>query len=309
MVQDGIDGKFEAGDTWPVGSIQLSAPQTAVDIFRSYFTIPGWPEMTGLGEREELVGFWLDLFIKWEESDYKGMILENAMLRRPGLGAFLELYKHKNVSIVKGQLIGPATLTWALKRHEYPVINREKINEFVLRCFRIQGRLLERACLTTIVSLDEPAAFMVKFAEMMWEDFFNALKDNPNTTLAALHTCGLPKPEWLKLPWKVVHFDAEELVKEVYSNHKIWQESLDGYFKNGGWLACGMVPAGPIDVAEEDIFRLYDDVMDISGPLMRQRMLFSTSCGIGLDDPKAIESRLRLLRRVQTNFRAQEALL
>jgi hypothetical protein len=293
-----FDG-FSTGDIWPVGSLFLRNSHEAVRFTQHYFSVPHWPELVGLGEGEELIGFWLDLFLKWVELDENGRTIEEALLKRPGLSAFLEANEGKRVLVAKGQMIGPATLIWALKRRQYPVIDRLQIIDFLTRAFRIQGRLLERVGERTIVSLDEPIAFLAPYANVVWEEFFQSLSRFENETGVALHSCGTPDWSWLELPWKVVHFDVVEWNQKLSVCSPEERKLYEDFFERGSWLAIGVVPGGPIEPDEEHLDGLFKEFVNLHAPVPLENVMISTSCGIGIKDYKQLEDRMRLVERFQ----------
>ena len=266
-------------------------------IFR-YFDIPCWPEMTGMGGSEELVGFWLPLYQRWEVNQ-DSQLIEEAIASRPGMLAAEKFLKGKQTFLLKGQMIGPVTLLLALKREKALVIDREKIFEFIFQSFVCQGVYLGRFAKKIIISLDEPCAFMDVNSARIWADFFARFSFQEQFGIA-LHSCGELNLEMLNFPWHVIHVDLQEL-RDAIDREPAWLPALEAFAERGSWLAIGAVQSsllGSLVVEKDHLGGLCEQVFEVIKPGKLHRILFSTSCGIGAMSLETTKSKLAELEEL-----------
>ena len=271
--------QFEFGDTWPVGSFRLKKTKDLLPEIISHFDVPGWPELTALGTEEELVGFWLPMYEDWEEHNHKEDWFEEKLLQRPGMKAFLDHLQGSPLSICKGQMIGPVTLIWALKKNDFPVIDRFRIGEFLKTAFRVQAQLCSKVSHNVIISLDEPCAFMNPMSLIIWEEFFSHLSSDSSYGVA-MHSCGAVNPDWLKLNWDVIHVDFEEFLQSYQKQPMAWQKAIQEFFDKDKWLALGVVRSNPL-MQEENMEDVLKEVISLFKSTKEPKLLLSTSCGMG----------------------------
>jgi hypothetical protein len=293
------DEHFNLGDTWPVGSFRLTEAGPVVDKLISDFDIPCWPELTGLGSSEELVGFWVKLFEEWDHRP-SSEIIEAALAHRPGIAEVLSRFKEQPLPLLKGQMIGPSTLIWALKQVEYPIIDRNKVLEFIYQSYVRQAYLLAHVSYKVIISLDEPCASMDSTVHLLWREFFSRPKLEHQFGIA-LHSCGVPRPEWLEFPWDVVHFDIEKLSGEMDREPEVWQTAFNDFFARGSWLAVGTVCSTTSAEDSESwnnlsqVRRLFHD---------DKRLLLSTTCGLDARTSASLNDKLQLMSEVSQKFQS-----
>lgn len=292
---------FQAGDTWPVGSFAVREAPSLIPSIVENFDVPCWPELTGLGPPEELVGFWMPLFQAWERENCAIDLIEMAVKERPGLSAFLRAFSGQQLPIVKGQMIGPMTLMWALKRIRYPLIDRDRVLSFISQAFLVQGDLLAKVSHHVIISLDEPCAFMEATSERVWRELWEQNKFDPQIGMA-LHSCGTLKKSWFELPWNVVHVDFGELAAGFGQDEAGWEETLRAFFASGGWLALGLLSSSPLAATLQDPRELLAEVRAMFKNIGLNQILISTSCGIGDTSLPDVKNRLQQLSGLSHTF-------
>ena len=291
---------FQAGDTWPVGSFCLTDCRQLLPLIIECFDVPCWPELTGIGTAEELLGFWVPLYQKWEQENQSGLIIETALKNRPGMSAFLKTYSGKPLPLVKGQLLGPVSLMAALKKKQFPFIDRDKILQFIGQSVLVQSDLLSKISQNRIICLDEPWAFTDVMAHRVWQELWDVVKFDPQIGLA-LHSCGPVKSTWFELPWHVVHVDFQELATGLAADARVWESTLEAFFKRGSWLAIGVLSSSPIAPAP-DIAELMAEVKSVLKGASLNQILISTSCGVGDMNITSTKSRLQQLCKTAEAF-------
>ena len=294
---------FQCGDTWPVGSFCLTSAEEVSSLIPQYFDIPCWPELTGLGEAEEMVGFWGEVFKLWDQNGLKSDRMTDLLRSRPGIEHWLKVYSAHPLPLLKGQMIGPVTLIWALKKQEYPVVDRRRVLQFTYEALQCQADLLGSIASNVILSLDEPCAFLDPLAQKIWKEFFEMPLDRESFGLA-MHSCGAPQPEWLELPWQVVHFDIHELVTVMNGAPKAWEKAWNGFFERGHWFAAGLVNGSQLALSESSAGQALDELEQAFFDLKLEQVLLSTTCGLALQDLAGTEGKLKELEALAQKFTA-----
>lgn len=286
---------FQFADTWPVGSFRLKTSKDLPQDMVSSFDVPCWPELTGAGESEELVGFWLPLYLEWEKSSCDEVI-EKALKNRPGLKLFSEQFSSQPLPLLKGQMIGPLTLVWALKKNNHPMIDRQRVFEFIWSAFRAQGYLLARLANKVIISFDEPCAFLESMRNLLWEDFFR-LKPSDQAFGIALHSCGPVDHEVLNFQWNVVHFDYDEFQASYRADEEKWKQKIQNFFENNQWLALGIVRSSVL-AEKTQVESLARELEEWLEKFSQPKVLLSSSCGFGDSDWKSIKEKIDSISQV-----------
>lgn len=301
MQRFSADDNFNCGDTWPVGSFRLSEAETPglIDEIIRQFDIPCWPELTGQGPGEELVGFWLKLYTEWQEGASLS-IIDEGLSRRPGFSAIERQYTSQPLPLVKGQVIGPSTLMWALKKMEHPVIDRRQVLEFIHQSFLRQAYLLSKISYKVIISLDEPCAHLDSTVVYLWSEFFEKLQSENQVGLA-LHCCGRPSHDWLSLSWDVVHFDMSLLAKEMHQSKPEWSSAWKKYFSRGSWFAAGVVSSKTLDEQDSSVDNL-ESLEELFAGIGYERILMSTTCGLDARTMASLRAKLNVLTLSSQNF-------
>jgi len=289
---------FNFADSWPVGSFRLKPHEGILEAIFHHFDVPCWPELTGLGEVEELIGFWVSLFQAWELAEDPSLI-EDRLQARPGIKALAKEMTGKPCHILKGQMIGPATLMWALKQQNALVIDREKILKFVHQAFVSQNFLLRKYAKSVIVSLDEPCAFFDRNAWRVWDELFERFSFEENFGIA-LHSCGEVSSEIFDLPWNVVHVDFRELL-EAMERHPQLVDRMSKFQERGGWLAIGAISSSLLSFVEEQegLATMCSEFVHRSGI---KNILVSTSCGMAETDLSATTEKLKALEQLSKHL-------
>lgn len=299
------ESPFFAGDLWPVGSFGWRDSRALIPVIFKSFDIPCWPELTSLGPREELIGFWKELFLLWQK-DPSPERLTQTLLARPGIQAlneFLHTQAQPLLPILKGQMIGPSTLLWSLKSEA--VAHQDEILSFLAQAFKVQADFLNRLSKVVIISLDEPCAFLMSETLRYWEELLSKIRyGQDHNAMIALHSCGTPQPTWLDLEWDVVHLDYFELSQAMNSKPDPWTAKWGKYFGEKRWLALGMISSSPMTIfdSERDIL---SELREMIPPLIPQQMLLSTSCGLAQRTENDLQPILNRLTQLQTEFQRE----
>ncbi len=291
-----INDKLEPGMIWAVGSFKSQKVEDIQELL-SVFDFDFWPEMTGLGEKEELIGFWLHLFDIWCKSDFDKNTISKQIKSRIGFEWFL---KNKSDKPTKTQIIGPATLLWALKKEKYPFIIESDIFEFLLLSITEMNEL--NGTKFDFISIDEPCAFLEKKTEVLWKSMLVQFKNEDLGESLCLHSCGTPKPSWLDFSFKVVHLSLGELGDSLISERAFWNEKFESMKEKNQWLALGVVPSGPLPIDKQVVIEDFEDFLYLVPTHVKNRLLISTSCGIGLEHSDELQERLAILTEIQERF-------
>ncbi len=281
---------YQFGDTWPVGGFTVKNPQRLNDIILRNFDVPCWPELYGDHDGETLMGFWVPLYQRWLDPTRSKTHFSEELSERPGIKELKKEIKGRPLQILKGQMIGPATLKWALLKHKLPMADDQHIVKFTAEAFVAQIQALSELALNVVISLDEPSAFLVPECMQLWKDFFHAI-DMYRPFGVALHSCGDIAPQWLALPWQVVHFDAAEVLDAWEKEPVVWAEAWRTYFERGSWLASGLLSSSRIAVEPINDISVIDFFEKIL-PISNNQILFSTTCGIDAPTETDLEQRL-----------------
>ncbi|MDZ4661197.1 MAG: hypothetical protein SGJ18_06205 [Pseudomonadota bacterium] len=282
---------YQFGDTWSAGGFTLIDPSPIGKIILENFDIPSWPELYGQDDSETLLGFWVPLYQRWLDPTRSKVFFHEELNERPGIKLIKEQYKNRPVQVIKGQMIGPATLKWALLKHKLAMGNDEQIIKFISEAYVAQIQILSEVALSVVIALDEPAAFLVPECQELWKEFFHAI-DMYKPFGVALHTCGGLVPHWLALPWQVVHFDVAEVIDHFEREPIVWAEAWQKYFTRGSWLAAGLIAANrmPLEPINEGLVK---DFFEKFLPISNNQILFSTTCGIDCQTEAELNERLK----------------
>lgn len=261
------------------------------DIILENFDVPSWPELYGPDESETLLGFWVPLYHRWLDPTKSKVFFHEELNERAGIKIFKNLYKERPLQLLKGQMIGPATLKWALLKNKLALGNDEKIVQFISEAFVAQTQILSEVALNVVISIDEPSAFLMPECFKLWQEFFVAI-DMYKPFGIALHTCGGINSRWLELPWQIVNFDATEVLESFEQEPKVWASAWQKYFARGSWLAVGLVAANRIAV-EPVNESLVKDFFENFLPIANNQILFSTTCGIDCQTEAELRDRLK----------------
>ncbi len=281
---------YHFGDTWAAGSFTYNDPRDLVDTIISSFDIPCWPELLALGPQESLTGYWLPLYHKWLENSGKGIDFYQQLNERPGIKLMRDVFSGRPLPILKGQMIGPATLKWSLISNKLPLGSDELLVQFVGEAMIAQIQALSRFASNVVITLDEPSAYFVPEAKDLWQKVFLQI-DKYRPYGVALHCCGSLKVEWLELPWQVVHFDAAEILEGFEEKPHDWIKAWKEYFSRGSWLAAGLISANSLPLDPIDPI-LVTDFFEMFLSMANNQILFAATCGLDCPSKDTLKKRL-----------------
>ncbi len=281
---------YNFGDTWCSGGFTLQELGNITDIILTNFDVPAWPELLCFGEKETLPGFWMDLYQQWLTPSTRRIQLDTAIADRPGVKLFHNRFVGSPLNLVKGQMIGPATLKWCLQKNKRAIGSDDQLVNFIVEAAIAQIQVLSKFSWNIVLCFDEPAAIFAADAETLWQDVMVSL-DKYRPYGLALHSCGGFKPSWLEWPWQVVHLDINECVNYSTKNPKEWQAAIEKYFGRGSWMAAGVLSASALALEPYDPM-LLNDFFDSIKSVANNQILFSSTCGIDCKTEAALVQRL-----------------
>lgn len=292
-MEKGIDRRatgYHFGDTWCSGGFTLGELGNITDIILSNYDVPAWPELLCFGESETLDGFWTKLYYRWLNPEGLRVQLDEEISKRPGIKLFHNRFSGSPLNLIKGQMIGPATLKWCLQKKKMNIGSDDHIVNFIVESAIAQIQILSKFSWNIVLTFDEPSAGFIAEAESLWQDVMVSL-DKYRPYGIALHSCGVIKPQWLEWPWQVVHFDVNECVNYSAKHPKEWRDSFEKYFGRGSWLAAGVLSSSSLALESFDPLLLNDFFDTIKG-ISNNQIMFSSTCGIDCKSEGALLQRL-----------------
>lgn len=291
-------GGYHFGDTWCSGGFTLGELGNITNIILQNYDVPAWPELLCFGEKETLDGFWTDLYSRWLISTGSGrrVQLDIEIGKRPGIKLFHNRFSGSPLNLIKGQMIGPATLKWCLQKKKMSVGSDDHLVNFIVESAIAQIQVLSKFAWNVVLCFDEPSASFVPEAETVWQDVMVSL-DKYRPHGIALHSCGGFKVQWLEWPWQVVHFDVNECVNFSAKHPKEWREAFEKYFSRGSWLAAGILSSSALAIEAFDPL-LLNDFFDTVKGISNNQIMFSSTCGIDCKSEGALIQRLGEFGRV-----------
>lgn len=281
---------YNFGDTWCSGGFTLQEHGNISNIILQNFDVPAWPELLSLGEKETLNGFWLNLYQDWLRPVSPKIQLDTALANRPGIKLFHQRFVGSPLNLMKGQMIGPATLKWCLQKNKMSVGSDDQLVNFIVEAAIAQIQVLSKFAWNIVLCFDEPAAIFTAEAETLWQDVMVSL-DKYRPYGLALHSCGGFSPQWLEWPWQVVHLDVNECVNFSSKYPKEWQSAFEKYFARGSWLVAGILSSSALALEPFDPM-LLNDFLDTVKGISSNQLMFSSTCGIDCKTEAALSQRL-----------------
>lgn len=302
-MKSGVETKqfsFEPFDLWPSGSFKVGEVKELIDLMIEHYDILCPPELVCMTQ-EELIPNWTQAYYDWENSNV-AVQAGGHLVNRPGYKEFQKRFSKKGLPLVKGQMIGPATLIWALEKKRGP-LDPNNIIEFIVEAFEFQFNQLMEVGKQVIICLDEPCAFLRNDTLWLWEETLDILRFRQyHDAGIGLHCCGVPHHSWLKFNWNIVHFDMIELSSAMRNDFDVWLNEFKTYFSSGGWLAAGIFSSSLLkNNFKEDILlsQWVIELMDLLKHLSTRQILISTSCGSGSLTLEELKKEMGHLNEIQ----------
>ena len=297
-----------------VGSTHHRDPQAAVgDVLRLYARMPFWPQLPHRSEEERIlpqVGLdlpgaaWDGKTLRWSGEMSAGA-LENASAPPPeraaGLAALLAALtarpEAERPPLVKGQLVGPLTLSMVLRDAQGRAPHNDDatmrwLGRFVGRAGAAQARLLRAAAPGVLVVLDEPglASLGEPRLPLAWRTATEVLREalapiQATGALAGVHSCApLDWTRALAARPHLIHFDGREAQLPHLLQHR---SALREHVARGGFLGWGLWPTDAPDTpwdpraVQSDLARAAREIafVDASMGTVFKRSFLSGVCG------------------------------
>jgi hypothetical protein len=231
-----------------------------------------------------------------------------------GLYAFLEQYGTKKLPIAKGQLTGPFTFGLGLNDNEKKAVwFDEQYRDVVVNGLKMkalwQVRELKKIAEKVIIFFDEPilsALGTPAYISIQDEDVISVLNElaeslHETGALVGVHCCG--NMDWgllTKTELDIIAFDAYFYGDKL----ALYPDEINAFLKRGGHLAWGIVPTGQVEklrnetreTQKQKIAELKDLFIqkNMDKELVRKRILFTPSCGMGSGSLNENDSELVL---------------
>ena len=261
----------------------------------------------------ELVKFY-DRFLN-EDLNYFSISNEYA----PGLYKLLDLISGRtktNGRFIKGQIVGPVTLTSSIKDHNnMPVINNPDLVEATVKGLSVkalwQVKKLAESSKKTILFLDEPALSSVGSAfssvqrdraVMILKEVIDFLKEKSDA-LVGVHCCG--NTDWsmiIEVNPDIINFDAFEYL----DNFLLYRADILRFMDHGGALAWGIVPTATLGGNEsvETLFAILAKGLKrlaqwgLDPEMLARKSILTPACGMGSMSSELAAKGLDLLCRL-----------
>ncbi len=304
-----------------IGSTRHTDAATAVtEVLEDYWRLPFWPQLPNRMPEELMIpqtglslpgASWDGELLTWS-GEISDTDLANAALpprnRAAGLYELLErlpdVPNERKSSVVKGQIIGPVTLSrWSRDRsgrspHEDPE-SLQRLGAWLGAAAAQQAQAFQRLGYQAIILFDEPELASVgePTIPLPWREVTPVLRAAIEPVqrvgaLAGFHCCA--SPNWTRIldsrP-NLIHFDAREgHVEDVIEHHRAVREHV----ARGGYLGWGLWPTdgiGPLPFDSRDMqYFLANKARDLSfvdasvGLIFKRSMLTGVCGGAGLDE-------------------------
>ena len=235
-----------------------------------------------------------------------------------GLHAFLERQAGRDLPAAKGHMTGPLTFGLSLNDQTgKPVWWDPQYRDLVVKGLGLKGlwqvRQLQRCARRVLLFFDEPLLSALGTAAYIGigdEDVVDVLNEvtEPARSAGALtgaHCCAnMDGPLLMRTRLDILAFDAYGFGDRV----ALYAQEAEAFLRRGGYLAWGIVPTIDPALAEREtadsLRRRRDGLISqftakgADESLLRARILYTPSCGMGTLEPRAAENVLRLLREL-----------
>ena len=304
-----------------IGSTRhTDAAEAVSEVLADYWRLPFWPQLPNRAPEEQMIpqtglslpgASWDGDVLSWS-GEISDTDLADAALpprdRAAGLYELLErlpnLADERKPNVVKGQIIGPMTLSrWSRDvngraPHE-ELKSLERLATWLGAAAAQQALAFQRLGYQAIILFDEPELASVgePAIPLPWREVVPVLRAAIEPVqrvgaLAGIHCCA--SPNWTRIldsrP-NLIHFDAREgHVEDVIEHHRAVREHV----ARGGYLGWGLWPTDgigrlPFDSKEMQYF-LANKARDLSfvdasvGLIFKRSMLTGVCGGAGLDE-------------------------
>jgi hypothetical protein len=328
--------QLPAGAVTSVGSLPMTEPAEAVDLLATRCsTLPAWPQMPRRAPAENMIAqVLLRMGARLEPSpngwsyrvrdgamdDLLGMLHEAPARLANGSAVGFEPFREAFAAgrfpeavAVKGQMVGPATLSMCLLRGsadrpfaDHPALV-DALGSYLARLAAWQVHRLREVSggRPVVLSLDEPAVGCramprdrgSRFAQL---DAVNRVLDAIREAggIPALHCCGEGAGNVLdELTPDVFSLDACRYLAPL-----VRSGAAERYLHRGGRFAFGLVPTvdRPSQLNPRTMFMqwLHAAIQLEQIPQLARRSMVTATCGLGLLEPDSAAEALRAAGRI-----------
>jgi len=208
-----------------------------------------------------------------------------------GFYSFKDAITHRKLSCVKGQVVGPITLSMMLTDQEKkPIVFNPEffgIVDSFLGC-KAQWQINElraAGAAEVTIFIDEPYLVAIgtnQFASIERSEIIKKINTvvsliHEAGALAGIHCCG--NTDWgicLATDIDILSFDAFEFLDSLF----IYKNELQQFVARGGVLACGIVP-NKQDYPLENYLETAVEALHAHPLLLKNGVLITPSCGCG----------------------------
>jgi methionine synthase II (cobalamin-independent) len=335
-----------------VGSLPHTDEQAAFRlVLENYPFIPFWPQLPNRSFLEGMVvqyseGFpslkwdergqtvWIDtsrdfdrevvqFYQRLEEGDLESFRITETFSRGLRILEALSLPQNrKQISYVKGQVVGPITFGLSLSGPDQkPIFYEPTLRDILVKHLSAKARWLEKRFndilpgTKTILFFDEPSlsSFGSAFSGLNREDVVSSLNDCFSAVkgLKGVHCCG--NTDWgvlLETNLDILNFDAFGYLETL----SLYPEKVKAFLERGGILAWGIVPTREEDLVKETVESLVDRFKKGNETLQKKgvdrvllrRSILTTSCGTASLPVALAEKACRLTADVSRRLRESE---
>ncbi|MDB5391321.1 MAG: hypothetical protein JWM11_6967 [Planctomycetaceae bacterium] len=330
-----------AGCVTGVGSLPFTEPDEAVDFVKRWSpVVPFWPQLPRRCPQEDMVTQALGLLVEFLEpsaqpscwslrNGHEAAFTAAMTGGSPGLVAdsasgFFEFERWLGANqfpaalAIKGQLIGPITLSQCLIKDGTPLTHQPGwlglIADYLARQAGWQISRLQVAGRPVLLAVDEPCLNPASVGEAVTKmgglksetmrDSIRALLESIRSAgaMAGLHCCAqLPIPFLCGLSLDYLSFDGH-LLRNGGEIHDLAQQILE----RGGRFAFGLVPTTRTPSMDE-VARLTADwcklatEMGTMNKIARHSMVTAT-CGLGLSTPESAAASFLVAGQIARNI-------
>lgn len=238
---------------------------------------------------------------------------------------FLKIIKNKRPGFAKGQIVGPFTLSTTLvDKNGRCAIYDETLKEIIIKTLTIKAlwqiREIKHANPDTVpvIFIDEPSisqlgtSAYVTISQQEVIDMFSEVAGIIQNAgaLCAIHCCG--KCDWrvpIKSGINIINLDAYSFAQ----NLSLFKADVEGFLKNGGKIAWGVVPTLDKDALEQADEKLLEEKFvaavkyltgkGIDEKLVIDNSIITPSCGAGSLPVVLAEKAMMLTRNLSDSLK------
>lgn len=321
-----------AGTITGIGSLPFLCPGEAIDAVAEYCPeAPFWPQLPSLSDQEGVIGQGLGVLgdlvepraggygyqVKAGRIDAAVEALHNSSGRltpenAAGFAAFEEamgLGVFESALVLKGQIEGPITLATYLFHKDRAFLADSSLFAAVVfhiaQIVRWQIDRLKAFGRPILVFIDEPALCLDEavsngISQERRLTALSAIFDDMRArgASAGLHCCAArPFARMCVARPDILSFDAHQGLEQFFA-----EPQARDYMESGGWVAYGMIPTSwSLEGAQPaSMFGRWLMAASMAGDPqgIAQRAMITSTCGLGLLEPKSVKDSFRLAQGV-----------